>query len=1039
MLNWMIGMALRNRALTVAAYVAVFVVGILAVRSVPLDVFPDFAPPQVLIQTEAPGLAPQDVERLVTLSIETAINGTPGVDVIRSRSSAGISLVTVIFAWGTDIYRARQLVAERLQTAKDTLPASARDPAMLPVTSAVGWLLKYALVSDTVSPLELRTISEWQIGRRLMSISGVASVVSIGGQAKQYQVLLSSNKLWRYGLTVQDVTSAVRKANINVPGGFQTRGGQEFVVTGIGRITSLVDLGRTVVTERGGTPITLDEVASIRIGPEFPRGDASYMGQSAVIGTVSKLYGADTLAVTYRVEEALGEIRRSLPPGVALHTHVFRQASFIESATANLLWALLTGGVIVAVVVIFFLFNTRASLITLLAMPLSLLMGVLVLRAFGVSVNAMTLGGLAIAIGAVVDDAIIAIENIVRRLRFNAALHHPQPSMRVILESTREIYGSVVYATVIILIVFMPIFLLSGIEGRIFTPLGLAFTASLFASLVVALTLTPVLASLLLGSSAPAVGREGAIAVALKRGYERVLRQTLRHPVGTVTAALALFVLSALAILTFGRSFLPEFFEGNLTIEMTAPPGTSLDESMRLGQQITRMLRRHPEVVSVAQRAGRTELDEEAQAPNFSEFDVTIKYVSRDPDQLVEAIREDLEGMPGVVFKVGQFISDRISDVLSGTRADVAIKLYGPDLERLHELGQRIETVLRSIRGIRDLQLEPQIRVPEVRIEVNRLRAGRFGLAPGDVLAAAQLAFNGEVVSRVMEGERTFPLFVWFDEESRRNPDAMRNLLIDTAARKKVPLRAVAGVEVADGPYLINRERIQRRVLVQANVEGRDLVSVVREAQTLIGQRVPMPADYTIEYGGQFASQQESTRVLLVYGSLALGIALLLLVKAFGSVRSALIVVASLPLALIGGVIAIFMTGRVMSVSSLIGFIGVLGIAARNGIILVSHYRDLRAAGKSREDTVVEGSRDRLVPVLMTAAAAAFGLLPLIFGAPAGKEIQRPMAQVILGGLFTSTILTLIVVPAAFARFGWERDETLHSSSATSHREARDP
>ncbi len=1031
MFDWITRSALRNRMLTVAAYVTVLVVGVLVLRQTTLDVFPEFAPPQVVIQTESPGLAPEDVERLITFPMETVINGTPGVDVIRSKSSAGLSTIVVVFAWGTDIYRARQLVGERLQEVKERMPPGTKESLMLPVTSAVSWLVKYALVSDTVSPLDLRTISDWDIGRRLLSIPGVASVVSIGGGAKQYQVLLSAEKLWRYGVTVKDVVEAIRKTNVSVPGGFQVRESQELVVTGVGRITSLNDLRRTLVADRKGTPITLDQVATVRFGPEFPRGDASYMGKPAVIGTVSKLYGADTLTVTYKVEEALRQIAKTLPAGVTIHTEVFRQASFIESAITNLRWALIEGGVIVTLVVVFFLFNVRASLITLVAMPLSLLLGVLTLRYFGIGINSMTLGGLAIAIGAVVDDAIIYVENIFRRFRENQERQDPQPPLRVIFQASREIRDSVVYATWIILIVFVPIFLLSGVEGRIFTPLGLAFTASLFASLIVAVTLTPVLCALLLVRRHGRPERESVTVRWLKAGYERVLRRAIGRPYPVVGAALILLLISLVPLRTFGSSFLPEFHEGNFVIAVTTLPGTSLQESLRLGNRITALLRRHPEVVSVAQRAGRAELDEDAQPPNFSEFDVTIKYGKRDPEELVHQIREDLEKVPGTAVNVGQFIAHRLDEVLSGVRAQIAIKIYGADLNVLRDLGGKAEAILREVKGIRDLQLEQQIDVPEIRIGVNRDTAARLGLTPGDVLETAHVAFNGEVVSQVVEGQRSFPLFVWFDEASRRNEHAMRNLLIDASDKKKVPLRSVATVEVEDRPYFINREKVQRRIAVQANVQGRDLGSVIAEAQEEIVKAVPMPAGYFIEYGGQFESQQESTRVLTLYGLLALVATFVLLYKAFGSLRASLIVLLNLPLALIGGIAAIQVTGRIMSVPSLIGFIGVFGIAARNGIILISHYRHLRAEGRPREEVVIEGSKDRLAPVLMTAAAAALGVLPLVFGDAAGKELERPMAHVILGGLFTSTVLNMLVVPTVFAKWGWEKDEVFARQTGT--------
>ena len=1027
MFDWITKWSLRNPLLTVVGFTIVLLVGIFAVWRITLDVLPEFAPPQVIIQTQAPGLSPEDVETLITFRIEAVVNVTPGVDVVRSKSSAGLSTVIVVFEWGTDIYTARQLVNERLQEAREQFPPGTEAPVMLPITSAVSWLVKFALQSDKVPLLDLRTLCDWDIRNRLLAVQGVASVVCMGPGPKQYQVLLSSPKLLQYSVTVKDVVEALRETNRNVPGGFNVVSGQEYVVTGVGRISSLEDLKKTVVAEREGIPVPLERVAEVRFGPEFPRGDSAYMGKPAIIATVSKLFGADTLTVTYKVEQALEEMRKTLPQGVEMHTQVFRQANFIESSIQNLRRALLEGAVVVTIVVVFFLFNVRASFITLTAMPLSLLLGILILKAFGVGINTMTLGGLAIAIGAVVDDAIIYVENIFRRLRENRQKENPLPPIQVVFQASREIRDSVVYATWIILVVFGPIFLLTGVEGRIFTPLGLAFTASLFASLIVAVTLTPVLCSLLL-VKARVVGRQGLEQESftirhLKASYERILRAALNGPRRVIVVSVILLAISLAMFPFLGRSFLPEFHEGNFILAVTSLPGTSLPESMRLGYRITELLRKYPEVVSVAQRVGRAELDEDAMPPNFIEFDISLRYGKRDPEELIHAIREDLEKIPGVAVNLGQFIAHRLDEVLSGIRAQIAIKIYGTDLDRLLEKGQQVEQILSGIRGVTDLQLEQQIRVPEVRIKVNRDRAARFGLNAGNVLETAQIAFNGEHVSQVIEGQKSFDLFVWFDEASRRDTQAMRGVLVDGHNGLKVPLSQVAEVALENRPYFINRERVQRRIAVQANVVGRDLGSFIAEAQEKIAKQVKFPPGYFVEYGGQFESQQQATRVLLTYGMVALVGIFVLLYKAFNSARASFLVMANLPLALIGGVAAIFLTGKVMSVPSLIGFIGVFGIAARNGIILLSRYRQLRAEGKSREEVVIEGSKERLAPVLMTAAAAALGLLPLLFGDIAGKELERPMAQVILGGLFTSTFLNMIVVPVLYVKYGWEREE----------------
>jgi CzcA family heavy metal efflux pump len=1027
MFNWIIQSSLRNRLLVTTAYVIVLLAGIFVVRRMTLDVLPEFAPPQVVIQTQSPGLSPEDVETLITFRIETAVNGTPGVDLVRSKSSAGLSTVIVVFAWGTNIFQARQLVNERLQEVKEQFPPGTESPMMLPITSAVSWLLKFSLQSEKVSLLDLRTLCDWDIRNRILAIPGIASVVCMGPGPKQYQVLLSSPKLLQYNVSVKEVVGALKETNRNVPGGFNVVREQEFVVTGVGRIATLEDLKKTVIAEREGVPIPLEQVAQVKFGPEFPRGDSAFMGKPAIIGTVSKLFGADTLTVTYKVEEALQEIRKGLPEGVQLSTEVFRQANFIESSITNLRRALLEGAVVVTVVVVFFLFNFRASFITLTAMPLSLLMGILILKVFGIGINSMTLGGLAVAIGAVVDDAIIDVENIFRRLRENKQKENPDSPLRVIFNASREIRIPIVYATLIILVVFGPIFFFTGVEGRIFTPLGLAFTTSLFASLVVSVTLTPVLCSfLLIRHRSPNEGakeEESVTVRKLKSGYERLLLPALKRPGMVIVAAVILLIISVAMIPFLGQSFLPEFHEGNFILAVQSLPGTSLDESMRLGYLITQKLRKYPEVVSVSQRAGRSELDEDAMPPNFMEMDIQLRYGKRDPEELIHALREDLEKIPGVGINLGQFIAHRLDEVLSGVRAQIAIKIYGTDLDQLLDKGKQVEGILAGIRGVRDLQLEQQIRVPEVRIKVNRDRAGRLGLNAGDVLETAQIAFNGEHISQVIEGQKSFDLFLWFDEASRRDTQAMRGVLIDGHNGVKVPLSQVAEVGIENRPYFINRERVQRRIVVQANVAGRDLGSVISEAQGKITDQVKLPSGYFVEYGGQFESQQEATRVLLSYGAVAIVVIFLLLYKAFNSARASFLIMANLPLALIGGMVAIFLTGGIMSVPSLIGLISVFGIAARNGIILVTHYHSLRVEGLSREQVVIEGSKERLAPVLMTAAAAAFGLLPLLFGDLAGKELERPMAQVILGGLFTSTFLNMIVVPALYLKYGWERDE----------------
>ena len=1010
--------SLTHRFVVIIAYVFLVAAGVAALRSMHLDVFPEFAPPQVVIQTEAAGLSPTDVEALITFRLESAVNGTPGVTDVRSSSSVGLSTITVVFEWGTDVYRARQLIAERVQAVRANLPTSAQPPQMLPVTSAVGWLVKFALVSDKASPLDLRTLCDWDVKNRVLAVPGVASVVCLGGGEKQYQVQVSPRRLALYGLSFEDVRRAVANANANFPGGFIESASSEYVVTGIGRVQSVEDLAGSLVTRRGETPVTIGDVAEVTLGAAVKRGDATYDGKPAVIGTISKAFGADTLSTTYRVEDVLRQVESSLPPGVTMHSRVFRQATFIERSVENLKGSLVEGILIVAIVLFLFLFNARTSIISLTAIPMSLFFGLLVLKAFGIGINAMTLGGLAIAIGEVVDDSIIDVENVFHRLRENGARASPRNSLAVIFDASREIRNSVIYATLIVILVFMPIFFLSGVEGRMFTPLGIAYIAAILSSLVVALTLTPVMCHLLLGGSgraAPAA-RESATVRALKGGYSWVLARVLPRFWWVVGTSVALVLAAMVMFSRFGTSFLPEFHEGNFILAMSTLPGTNLKESVRLGNEVTRILREHPEVKSVAQRAGRGELDEDAQPPNFSEFDVTLDFGKTDPDKLVYDLREQLERVPGTAMNLGQFIAHRIDEVLSGVRAQVAIKVFGPDLDELRRVATQVNGIVAGVPGTVDLVKEPQVDVPEVQITFDRAKAARYGLTVGGIGQELEAGLSGLVTSQVLEGQRSFDLALWFSPEVRRDPQSLKAILLDAPGGTKVPLGEVAEVVVRPAPYVINREAVQRRIVVQCNVAGRDLGSFIRDVQQRVGAQVKLRSGYHIEYGGQFESQERAQRVLWSLGILAvLGIAVLLF-SAFGSPGEAVLVMVNLPLALIGGVVAVWLTGGVVSIASLIGFVTLFGIASRNGIILVSHYHQLTAAGEPVGQVVLEGSLDRLTPVLMTAATAALGLLPLLWGSPTGKEIERPLAIVLLGGLVTSTFLNLIVVPTLYNR-----------------------
>lgn len=1038
MFNRLIHWSLNNRLLVVVGLVVFLVAATYTTMHMPVDVFPEFAPPQVVIQTESPGLAPEDVESLITFPIESAVNGTPGVDKVRSASSVGLSTVVIVFRWGTDVYVARQLVNERIQSVRDRFPIGTQAPAMLPITSAVGWMIKYSLQSDTRPSMDLRTISDWQIRPRILSLGGVASVVSVGGEVKQYQVLLDPDRMSAYHVSVTEVREALAKSNINVPGAFLQTPGQEYIVTGTARIQSLDDVRETIIKYVKGTPIFVRNVAEVKFGGEIKRGDGALNLKNAVIGTISKAYGADTLATTYKAEAALRDIQKQLPSDVKMNMQVFRQADFIEGSIRNLNRALIEGGIIVTVVLFVFLMNVRASFISFLSMPVSLLAGVMVLKGFGVSLNSMTIGGLAIAIGEVVDDAIIGVENCFRRLRLNRELPNPRPTIDVVFEATSEIRNSVVYATYIVAIVFLPIFFLSGLEGRIFAPLGIAYLGSLMCSLLVAVTATPALCYLLIGNTKKEL-RESFIAHWLKKHYERLLHFTLRHVWRVVIAAVVLVCIALALIPFFGRSFMPEFHEGNFIVVQTTLPGTSLDESMRLGYLVRQKLLKYPQVVSISQRAGRSELDEDAQPPNFSEFDVKLDY-DRDrkmsPDELLRAIRADLSEIPGAIFNVGQFISHRFDEVLSGIRAQVAIKIYGEDLNKLRQLGQDVQRIMQGVKGVEDLALEQQINVPQLIVRVDRDKASRYGIKPGELAETVETLLNGATVSQVLEGRKSFDLFVRLQDSARNDAASIRNILVDAPAlakdgEAKVPLREVAKVEFEEKPYFINREDVQRRIVVSCNVAGRDLNSLIVEAQKKINEQVvpKLSSGYFIQYGGQFESQQEAQRVLVLFGLGAVVGIFLMLYQAFGNSREALLVMLNLPLALIGGVIAIFLVGRDLSVPAMIGFISLFGIASRNGVILVSHYNQLRAQGKSLHETVVEGSLDRLNPVLMTAATAALGLVPLLLGSPTGKELEHPLAHVILGGLFTSTFLNMLLIPTLYNKIEEIRERRRKTSA----------
>jgi CzcA family heavy metal efflux pump len=1018
MLNAVIAWSLRSRLFVLVAAGVGLAAGAVVTARTPVDVFPDLTAPTVTVLTEAHGLAPEEVEALVTVPIETAMNGTTGVFRVRSNSAIGISIVFVEFELGTDIFRARQLVTEKLQRVQR--PAGVAPPVLGPVSSTMGEIMLISLTSTKTPAMELRSLAEWVVRPRLLGLSGVSQVSIIGGDLKQFQVVVDPSRLAHHGLTLLQVSKAVEAANATAGGGFLERPHEEYLIRGRARVHTPADLADSVITVRGTTPVLIKDVADVVIAPAHKRGDGSFNARPAVVATVQKQPHANTLDVTQRIEATLAGMKEGLPADVTIDTRAFRQADFIERAIGNVKAALVEGAVMVTLVLFLFLWNFRTTLISLAAIPLSLVAAVVVMAWFGLGINTMTLGGLAMAIGQLVDDAIVDVENVFRRLKQNAQRPAPQPVATVIFSASSEIRHSITFATLVIVLVFLPLLGLGGFEGRMFAPLAIAYVVSITASLVVALTVTPALCFFLLGRAAAIQDPHDARLVAwLKRGYARLLTPVLRRPRAVIAVSVALLLAAIAAIPLMGREFLPTFSEGALNINATLPPGTSLQESNRVGALIERALRETPEVVSTTRRTGRAELDEHAAGVNANEIEVVIRPGKRSHAAMMEEIRASLARLPGLDAEVGQPISHRIDHLLSGTRAQIAIKLFGPDLTVLRTKAREIREAVASVPGIVDLLVEPQVGVPQIQINLIRREAAPLGLRGEDLAETVEIAFGHHVASQVLEEQRRYDVVVRLHEDARRSVQTLARTLVDTPSGTRVPLAQVAEVRVDAGPNTINRENVQRRIIVQANVAGRDLGGVVRDVRAAVAARVALPQGYFVQYGGQFEAQEKATRqIALLSGAAILGIFGLLYV-ALGSARLAALVMANLPLALIGGVVMVFLAGGTLSIASLIGFITLFGIATRNGIMLISHYRHLVEQEVGFDDAVVQGSLERLSPILMTALVTGIGLVPLALGAgEPGKEIQQPMAVVILGGIVTSTILNMLVVPALYARFG---------------------
>lgn len=1027
MMDSIIQWSLKNRLFVVIAASAVTVYGALTALTMPVDVFPDLTAPTVTVITEAHGLAPQEVETLVTFPIESSVNGATGVRRVRSASGIGISVVWVEFDWGTDIYVARQIVNEKLQLVAAQIPPDIGPPTLAPISSLMGEILFLSLKSNEHSPLEVREAADWVIRKRLLSLPGVAQVISIGGGVKQFQVLVAPEKLLAFGVTLEEVVEALEESNQNSTGGFFIRGAQEALIRGVGRIRSKEDVEQAAIAVHDGVPVLVRQVATVVVGAAIKRGEGSSNAEPAVVLGVLKQPGANTLTLTQTIDENLDAIQKTLPAGMKIDRHIFRQSDFIETAVHNVSDALRDGAILVAIILFLFLFNLRTTVISLVALPVSVLAALLAMKAIGASINTMTLGGLTIAVGALVDDAIIYVENVFRRLREDRAKPEAErrPAFDVIYEASREVRVSIVFATFIIMLVFLPLFFLSGVEGRLLFPLGFAYLVAIFASLVVALTLTPAMCSYLLARAPVLQHGDSAVVRWLKRAYGPALGAALKRSDTVLGVSVVLLVVTVVLGSFLGRTFLPDFNEGALTISAVTLPGTSLAESDRLGQRVEQALLSFPEVASTARRTGRAELDEHAQDVNAAEIDVRLAMKDRSKEDFLSALRKELTSIPGMVITIGQPISHRIDHMLSGTRANIAIKLFGDDLSQLRASAEDIRKVMAKVEGVVDLSIEQQVDIPQLALTFDREKIARYGLRSGALAEIIETAYAGHKVTQVLDNQRTYDVLVRYRDDQRADLEAIRNTVVDTPVGAKVPLKMLADIREDSGPNLITRENVQRKIVVMANVSDRDLRGVIDDIAAGIEREVKLPQGYYVVYGGQFESEREATRTISLLGAFVVAGIFLLLFLAFKSAKTALLIMVNLPLALIGGVVAVFLTGGILSVASLVGFITLFGIATRNGIMMISHFEHLRQVeGASLEEAVMRGSLERLSPILMTALCAGLALIPLVLaGGEPGNEIQAPMGVVILGGLLSSTALNMLVVPALYARVMGRRAE----------------
>jgi CzcA family heavy metal efflux pump len=1022
MLDSIIKFSLKNKLLVLVTAVVVMLAGLYSASNLDVDVFPDLTAPTVVVMTDAHGMAAEEVERLVTFPIETAVNGATDVRRVRSSSSLGFSFVWVEFDWGTDIYQARQIVSEKLVTVANDMPIGVNPPELAPQSSVMGEILFLGMQADSTSMMDLRTFAEWNVKPVLLATGGVSQVTIIGGDYKQYKVLADPQKMKYYDVSLNELAETCAGISQNSTGGVVRQYGNEYSVRGVARTSNLEELGNSFIKQINGAPVRVNDVAEVIIGSAVKMGYASQNATPAVILSVSKQPNVNTLKLTENIEANIAEVKKTLPPDVHINTKIFRQADFIEKSVGNVQRALIEGAVFVIIILFLFLGSFRTTIISVISIPLSLLVAVLVFKLMGITINTMSLGGMTIAIGSLVDDAIIDVENVYKRLRQNhkKPKEKRKPAFKVVFEASKEIRASILNATLIIIVAFMPLFFLSGMEGRMLKPLGIAYIVSLFASLIVALTVTPQLCKMLLSNEKylSHKQKEGWLNRNLYAGYSKSLRWTLRHKTFVIASTGALFVAALLTLTTMGRSFLPEFNEGALTISAISKPGISLEESNKLGSLIEDELLEIPEVISTARRTGRGELDEHSQTTNSAEIDVNYELDDRENEEFLADVRQTLASVPGIAFTVGQPLGHRIDHMLSGTRANIAIKLFGADLNKMFQLGNSIKNSITDIEGLVDVNVEQQVEIPQIQIRAKRDMLARYGIPVGRFNRYVDAAFAGEKVSDIYEGQKSFDLIVRLNEDYTGSMEGIKNALIETADGKKVPLNQVADIVSASGPSSISRENVQRKIVVSANVAGRDLLSVVNEIKAQINTNIELPEGYRVEYGGQFQSEARASRTLLFAFIVAIMLIFLILFQEFRNAKLSGIILLNLPLALIGGVFTIYFTTGIISIPVIIGFITLFGIATRNGILLVSNYKHLQSKGVSLQETILKGSADRLNPILMTALTAALALIPLALNGDAtGNEIQSPMAKVILGGLLTSTLLNIYIVPIVYGLF----------------------